>query len=77
MPYEDNVRRATRELKAARRQIQDEISSYPAPIAGCDAQFTHLIGLRSAIVEALQALQAPRFVATPRQLEPDAGVESR
>ncbi|MXX89050.1 MAG: hypothetical protein F4Y68_07360 [Boseongicola sp. SB0665_bin_10] len=47
-----------------------EIRSYPAPVAGCDAQFNHLVGMRGSISEALAALERPRFVATPRTLEP-------
>lgn len=77
MTYQDRLAFAARELAAARHQIQDEIRDYPTPIAGCDAQFNHLIGLRGAISEALRALETPRFVATPRTPEPMAGVESR
>ena len=77
MSYEDSLRRAERQLETARRQIQDELRSYPSPVSGCDAQYNHLIGLRGSISEALRVLQTPHFVATPRTLEPGAGVESR
>lgn len=68
---------ARSELEKARAFIQGEIRDYPTPISGCDAQFNHLIGLRGSINDALRALEGPRFVATPRTLEPTAGVESR
>ena len=77
MDYEDCLTVARNELKVARKMLRDEIRDYPTPIAGCDAQFNHLLGLRSSVTEALRALEAPRFVATPRSLEPATGVESR
>lgn len=77
MSYEDCLTLAREELSVARRLINAELREYPTPISGCDAQYTHMIGLRSAISDALWALEAPRFVATPRTLEPQAGVESR
>ena len=77
MPYDDCLERARRELTRARALIQDEIRAYPTPISGCDAQYNHLIGQRGSIAEALRALEAPRFVATPRTPEPHAGIESR
>ena len=77
MSYADHLIRAASELEAARNLIQDEIREYPTPISGCDAQYNHLIGLRNSVTAALDALSAPAFVATPRTLEPGAGVESR
>ena len=77
MSYADHLIRAASELEAARNLIQDEIREYPTPISGCDAQYNHLIGLRKSVTAALDALSAPAFVATPRTLEPGAGVESR
>ncbi|MEM6761475.1 MAG: hypothetical protein AAF615_01235 [Pseudomonadota bacterium] len=77
MTYENHVENAIEELSAAKRLIQQELQSYPGPVSGCDAQYTHLIGLRGSIFAALKSLEAPRFVATPRTLEPGAGVESR
>lgn len=68
---------ARAELNMARQLLQDEIRDYPTPISGCDAQFNHLIGLRETIADALRALEAPRFVPTPRTPFPSAGVESR
>ena len=64
-------------LIAARAEICETLRSYPTPISGCDAQFTHLIGLRGAVVDALRALETLPFVATPCSLEPASGVESR
>ena len=77
MSLEDTLNSARSDLEAARRQVQDELRAYPTPITGCDAQYNYLIGMRGAIEDALQALRAPHFVATPRTPEPNAGVESR
>ena len=77
MTYETCLTEAIASLHAARTRIQQEIQDYPTPISGCDAQYNHLIGQRGAIDDALHALSAPRFVATPRTPEPGAGVESR
>lgn len=68
---------ARQALDAARRAIADEINSYPTPISGCDAQFNHLLGQRSQISRALDALETDVFVPTPRTPSPFAGVESR
>jgi|GEM_PF-2046622 len=43
-------------LEALRRGTSEEIRSYPSPIAGCDAQFNHLLEQRTAIVAELQRL---------------------
>lgn len=64
-------------LRTARIALQAEISAYPGPIAGCDAQFTHLLAERRRLQMALEALGAEVFVPTPRTLHPGAGVESR
>ena len=77
MTAEDCLTVARAELEMARNLIRDEIRAYPTPISGCDAQFNHLLGMRASVSEALDALAAPRFVATPRTLSPDTGVESR
>ena len=77
MTYEECLEKASAELAMARELIQDEIRSYPTPVSGCDAQYNHLIGTRNAITAALEAIRTPSFVATPRTLEPGAGVESR
>ncbi|KMW58128.1 hypothetical protein AIOL_003099 [Candidatus Rhodobacter oscarellae] len=77
MTHDDCLTVARAELQLARQLIQDEIRAYPTPISGCDAQFNHLIGLRGSVAEALRALEAPRFVATPRTPAPGAGIESR
>ncbi|MBW4709727.1 hypothetical protein KX928_18215 [Roseobacter sp. YSTF-M11] len=77
MTSEDCLIVAKAELRMARQLILDEIRDYPTPISGCDAQYNHLIGLRGSVSDALSALEAPRFVATPRTPDPTAGVESR
>ncbi|MEM8743108.1 MAG: hypothetical protein AAGF14_00580 [Pseudomonadota bacterium] len=50
----DAVREA---LEARRRSINDEISSYPPPITGCDAQFNHLLEARTQLNKELGRLQ--------------------
>ena len=70
MTYQDCLAAATERLETARQLIETEIRSYPAPVSGCDAQFNHLVGMRGSISEALTALEGPRFVPTPRVLEP-------
>ena len=77
MPYSDRLLGARAELEQIKKQIHLEISQYPTPISGCDAQYNYLIGLRGSISDALRALEGPRFVATPRTPDPFAGVESR
>ena len=77
MTYELHLSRARRNLAAARDAIQTELRAYPTPVSGCDAQYNHLIGQRGAISAAIQALETPCFVATPRIPEEGARVESR
>ena len=64
-------------LRAARRALDAEIAEYPTPIAGCDAQFTWLLGERRKVSSALDAFASEVFIPTPRTLTPGAGVESR
>lgn len=47
---------AQKHLIAAKKLLASEIRSYPAPIAGCDAQFNHLLEQRSKVTAALAAL---------------------
>jgi hypothetical protein len=68
---------AVASLQAARLALQEEISSYPTPISGCDAQFNHLISERQKITNALAALQEQPFVPTPRSPSIGAGIETR
>ena len=77
MTSDDCVTVAKAELHAARHLIQNELREYPTPVSGCDAQYNYLIGLRGAVLDALHALEGPRFVATPRTPTPSAGIESR
>jgi len=77
MTYEDCLARARQDLQTARQLLQDDIRTYPTPISGCDAQYNYLIGLRASLSDAIEALDAPRFVATPRTPTIGAGVESR
>jgi hypothetical protein len=50
------LERARTALAAAQALIRDEIAAYPAPVAGCDAQFNHLLALRRNVQAALAEL---------------------
>jgi len=43
-------------LEDRRKRTSREIHSYPSPIAGCDAQFNHLLEVRSNVLAELQRL---------------------
>ncbi|NNE78865.1 MAG: hypothetical protein HKN18_01210 [Silicimonas sp.] len=75
--YEECLAIARSELKIARQSLNDEITNYPTPISGCDAQFNHLLAEREKVRRALQSLDQVVFVPTPRSPSPDTGVESR
>lgn len=75
--FEDCILAARAELVQARRHIQNEISTYPTPISGCDAQFNHLLAERQKVLSAITALDEFVFVPTPRTPTALAGVESR
>ena len=45
--------------RAELRRIADEIRSYPRPIAGCDAQFNHLLERRAELEHLLRAEEKP------------------
>lgn len=75
--FNDCVLVARSELAAARRMLNAEISSYPSPISGCDAQFNHLLAERERIGAALRSLDQEVFVPTPRSPNRSVGVESR
>lgn len=42
-----------RRLEAERQRIAAELRDYPRPVAGCDAQFNHLLERRAEIERAL------------------------
>lgn len=75
--FEDCIVIARSELATARKLLNNEISAYPTPISGCDAQFNHLLAEREKVCLALQSLDRAIFVPTPRSPTPNAGVESR
>lgn len=77
MSISDHISVAFERLTQAHTQITREIANYPAPISGCDAQFNHLLSLRTRVSDALAALTAEPFVPTPRLLAPGNQVESR
>jgi hypothetical protein len=54
-------------IVAALRKTNDEISHYPGPISGCDAQFNYLLDCRRRLERAMAALSRPEFIPTPRQ----------
>lgn len=47
-PTEDRSR-----LAAQLEAVKAEIASYPGPVAGCDAQFNHLLEERQRLLDAL------------------------
>ncbi len=55
------------DLEAELQRIKDEIADYPGPIAGCDAQFNHLLDCRRRLERARAELGQAEFVPTPRQ----------
>ena len=44
-------------LREELRRVVDDIRAYPSPVAGCDAQFNHLLDRRAALEAALLADQ--------------------
>ena len=56
-------------LERRRRDLADAISSYPSPIAGCDAQFNALLEERNKVVQGLRRLDRLRS-------DPDADIAS-
>lgn len=75
--FQDAIRVAKSELQSARMTINAEISDYPTPISGCDAQFNHLLAERQKVLEALRVLDGVFFVPTPRAPTEFTGIESR
>ena len=61
------VARAQSAIADALRDINSEITRYPGPIAGCDAQFNHLLDCRRRLERAGAELARPQFIPTPRQ----------
>lgn len=64
---QNHIEAAHQELLRAQKLLNAEISAYPSPISGCDAQFNHLLGERHKISQALTALTTDIFVPTSRQ----------
>ena len=75
--FRPSVRVARASLTDAKRALGVEISTYPTPISGCDAQFNHLLAERQKVLDALRSLDKAVFVPTPRTPTECAGVESR
>ena len=70
LPYEVELEAAEQALQRARELLAAEITDYPQPISGCDAQFVRLISDRTRIASCLRVIDERPFVATPRVLEP-------
>jgi hypothetical protein len=62
----DPLTLAREALRVAQRNVLAEIGSYPRPIAGCDAQFNHLLDIRGRLCRALAALEEEIVIPTPR-----------
>jgi hypothetical protein len=62
-----SVRTARHCLVTAREALDAEIRDYPRPIAGCDAQYNHLLAERRRVRFALAALNAEVHISTPRE----------
>ena len=73
----NHTQKAKKSLDLAMQDLNAEISAYPTPISGCDAQFNHLLAQRSKIRNALAALETDVFVPTPRMPSPSDMIESR
>jgi len=75
--YETVLAEALAQLQVAQALLTQEITKYPTPISGCDAQFNHLLSDRKRISKATQALNDIPFIPTPRKLEAGATSECR
>lgn len=67
--HRDHLANALEHLRIAKHELLEEITNYPAPIAGCDAQFNYLLSERQKISEAILVLEGEPFIPTPRNLE--------
>ena len=63
----DLVEHARATLRRAGAELDAEIRDYPTPIAGCDAQYNHLLAERRRVRFALGALDAQVHIPTPRE----------
>ncbi|MEM0907668.1 MAG: hypothetical protein AAGJ94_09915 [Pseudomonadota bacterium] len=76
-PSHDHIAAAHAALIMVRQALNAEISNYPTPISGCDAQFNGLLSDRARVNAAINALNVPVFIPTPRSPDAFSGVESR
>jgi len=77
MTIDSKISSALQNLRKANDLLTHELRTYPTPISGCDAQYNYLIGRRSAVSDAIRLLEEERFVATPRNLNENDGIEIR
>ena len=61
------------QLQAEKERIQQEISSYPTPIAGCDQQFNYLLERRTQIRRELARLLEAEQTRARRPQEAGTG----
>lgn len=50
------IRSARARLIRAQKLLNEEIAAYPTPIAGCDAQFNHLLAERRRLRTVLRVM---------------------
>jgi hypothetical protein len=62
----DPLTLAREAFRLARSNLLAEIGSYPRPVAGCDAQFNHLLDVRRRLGLAIAALEQEHVIPTPR-----------
>ncbi len=75
--FTSQILAAQKALQNASQLLSDELRAYPTPVSGCDAQYNFMIGERNRVRAALDQLEQPVFVATPRTPGPQSGIESR
>ncbi len=75
--FTSQIKAAQKALQNASQLLSDELRAYPTPVSGCDAQYNFMIGERNRVRAALDKLEQPVFVATPRTPSPQSGIESR
>ena len=64
---QDALQAARAALVDAKRHVREEISAYPGPISGCDAQFNHLLDSRRRLERAIAEIGRPERIPTSRQ----------
>lgn len=60
------IRSARAKLIRAQKLLNEEIAAYPPPIAGCDAQFNHMLAERRRLRIVLRVMDEEIPAATSR-----------